>query len=127
MAVFIVLWSCLFTTKLRFVIRHNLGHTMHCATRTWKWNWDQYLCCQPDLKTAIYVLKSSLGPTLETVTSSSQHSCMHHSLTSILKNRTRSCLPKIFGSAPVTLEFLISMGPNNCCVDGRFSQKIINL
>jgi hypothetical protein len=27
MAVFIVLWSCLFTTKLRFVIHHNLGHS----------------------------------------------------------------------------------------------------
>ena len=27
MAVFIVLWSCLFTTKLRSVIRHNLGHS----------------------------------------------------------------------------------------------------
>ena len=27
MAVFIVLWSCLFTTKLRSVIHHNLGHS----------------------------------------------------------------------------------------------------
>ena len=27
MAVFLVLLSCLFTTKLRFVIRHNLGHS----------------------------------------------------------------------------------------------------
>ena len=27
MAVFIVLWSCSFTTKLRSVIRHNLGHS----------------------------------------------------------------------------------------------------
>ena len=27
MAVFIALWSCLFTTKLRSVITHNLGHS----------------------------------------------------------------------------------------------------
>ena len=27
MAVFVVLWSCLFTTKLRYVICHNLGHS----------------------------------------------------------------------------------------------------
>ena len=29
MAVFIVLWSCLFTTKLRSVIRLNLGHSIY--------------------------------------------------------------------------------------------------
>ena len=27
MAIFIVLWPYLITTKLRFVIRHNLGHS----------------------------------------------------------------------------------------------------
>ena len=27
MAVFMVLWSCFFTTKLRSVIHHNLGHS----------------------------------------------------------------------------------------------------
>ena len=33
MAVFIGLWSCLYTTKLKSVIRHNLGHSKapHCG------------------------------------------------------------------------------------------------
>jgi hypothetical protein len=34
MAIFIVIWPYLLTTKLRFVIRHNLGHSIaHCPTR----------------------------------------------------------------------------------------------
>ena len=32
-AVFIVLWPCLLTTKLRSVIRHNLGHSMQGASQ----------------------------------------------------------------------------------------------
>ena len=33
MDVFIVLWSCLFTTKLKSVIRHNLGHSKQDCSR----------------------------------------------------------------------------------------------
>jgi len=43
-AVFIVLWSCLFTTKLKSVICHNLGHSSSAADTIW--HLEKSGCCQ---------------------------------------------------------------------------------
>ena len=49
MAVFIILWSCLFTTKFRSVIRHNLGHSKVFSIIQWCRSWVGGAVCPPSI------------------------------------------------------------------------------
>ena len=67
MAVFIGLWSCLYTTKLKSVIRHHLGHSMSGGRYDENHDWNKLysLDCGgkvDDCSTATWVEKGTISP-----------------------------------------------------------------